>query len=304
MNWGSRFPCANGAASSAVARYVLRNVKDVVCVGLRRKSVSEGVARMSTRSSSRSTSMLASLLGCVRSQRARISQLCLPKAFYARPQQGYDIPTGSHRRYQTLHALDFRRAPIIFSWLLSLYRVLSSFWWEFSVIILLSVGSIILGLYGLYGTATPVLGGTVSKVACRFLRFQRPPGFLTNNEVHNACMLVAVHRNSSTWCVYTGDRGIVDYLLNKPMTTPPMSNPWLLPWFRLGHRIQILAMTFVAAQKGWDGIAMIILMLLDILCDCHFGDNWMARQWLEIQGVRIETKTFQFGGRTQMLNAI
>jgi hypothetical protein len=96
----------------------------------------------------------------------------------------------------------------------------------------------------------------------------------------------------------------LDYLLNKPMTTPPMSNPWLLPWFRLGHRIQILAMTFVAAQKGWDGITMIILMLLDILCDCHFGDNWMARQWLEIQGVQIETKTFQFGGRTQMLNAI
>lgn len=303
VNWGSRFPCANGAACAIISKYALSNAKAVIFVSEHLKSASEDSAKISPRSSSRSQSALAGLLSYIRTQWARIF-LYVARGFHPMAQQDCDIPNGTSRRYQKLHTLDFRRVPMIFSWRLSMYRLLSSFWWEFSIVILLSVGTIILGLYGLYGTAAAVLAGTVSKVACWFLCFNRPPGFLTNNEAHDACMLVAVHRNSSTWCVYTGDRGIVDYLLNKPMITPPIPNPWLLAWFRLGHRLQLLAMTFVAAQKGWDGIAMIIMMLLAFMCEWRLGDNWIARQWLEMHGVRIEAKTFQFGSRTQMMNAI
>jgi hypothetical protein len=34
-------------------------------------------------------------------------------------------------------------------------------------------------------------------------------------------------------------------------------------WFGCAHVLQLLAMTYVAAQKGWDGVAMVIAMLLD-----------------------------------------
>lgn len=32
VNWGSRFPCANGAAVSILSSHVLRNVKDLICL--------------------------------------------------------------------------------------------------------------------------------------------------------------------------------------------------------------------------------------------------------------------------------
>lgn len=105
-------------------------------------------------------------------------------------------------------------------------------------------------------------------------------------------MLVAVHRNSSAWYLYIGDRAIVDYLLNKPMIVAPIANRWLLTWFKLAHITQLLAMIFVAAQKGWDGVAMFILMLVDYLSSWNRDDEWLTRQWLETQGVSIDAKVF------------
>jgi len=63
-------------------------------------------------------------------------------------------------------------------------------------------------------------------------------------------------------------------------------------------------MTYVAAQKGWDGVAMTILMLSSWAFSWQSGDKQMAQRWLGISGVTIKTKSFQFGGRTQMVGAI
>jgi len=69
-------------------------------------------------------------------------------------------------------------------------------------------------------------------------------------------------------------------------------------------QVQLLAMTYVAAQKGWDGVAMTILMLAAWAFSWQFGDKLMARRWLEDSGVVIKAKSFQFSGRTPMTCAI
>ncbi|KAF8849855.1 hypothetical protein BDZ45DRAFT_541360, partial [Acephala macrosclerotiorum] len=209
-----------------------------------------------------------------------------------------------YRRYQTLHILNFRRTPITFSWRLRLHQLMSSIRWDILIITLLVVGDVFLGLFGLYGTTAAVLCGVISRVASRFLRFKRPPGFLTNNETHDACMLVAAHRNASTWYLFTGDRGVVDYLLNKPMISPPEASTWIQYWFRIGHILQILSMTFVAAQRGWDGVAMTVLMLLEKVCGKYWNHYCLGAQWLESQGITIEARNFCFTGRTQMIATI
>lgn len=106
-----------------------------------------------------------------------------------------------------------------------------------NVLFLLAI-VVLLCLRGLYGSAVAVLSGVVSKVACRLLVLRRPAGFLTNNEKHDACMLVGVHRNCTTWYLYTGDRGVVDYLLNKPMIEPLKPSVWLSGWFKIAHIVR------------------------------------------------------------------
>jgi hypothetical protein len=302
--WGSTFPCANGAASAIISAYALRRSKEALDLSDYQKGVSEREPEPHRPSTVSSSLLLASL--CNRTGRpwSLVYKSYLAQAFPKSKSMAFDTPTGGHRRCQTLHILDFRRAPIVFSWRLRLYRILSSIRWEVSIVMLLLLGDVFLGLYGLYGTTAAVLCGLISRIACRFLRFKRPPGFLTNNENHDAFMLVAAHRNASTWYLFTGDRGIVDYLLNKPMFTIPRSNFWLSSWFRVGHTLQILSMTFVAAQRGWDGVAMTVLMLIEYFCDRYWNRHWLGAQWLEKQGVRIEARNFLFTGRTQMMTAI
>ena len=144
---------------------------------------------------------------------------------------------------------------------------------------LIQLGGIaVLSLFGIYGTATVVLTGTISQAASQFVRVQRPPGFLENNEKGGACMLVGVHENCSTWYLYVGDRGVVDWLLNKSMIILPPSSRILSTWFKLAHLLQLLAMTFVAAQKGWDGIVMLILMVQVWILSLRFRDHRMANR--------------------------
>ena len=41
----------------------------------------------------------------------------------------------------------------------------------------------------------------------------------------------------------------------------PPSGKKLSYYFQAAHFVQLLAMTFVAAQKGWDGLTLLMLML-------------------------------------------
>ncbi|CZR69337.1 uncharacterized protein PAC_19237 [Phialocephala subalpina] len=302
--WGSTFPCANGAASAIIAAYALRNSKEALDLDDYHDGRIEKHAKPHRRSTSSSQLPFSRICDGKGWHWGPICKAYLTQTFATCTPTVFDTPIGVYRRYQTLHILDFRRTPIIFSWHLRLYRLMSSIRWDILMITLLLIGDVFLGLFGLYGTTAAVLCGIVSRVACRFLRFKRPPGFLTNNETHDACMLVAAHRNASTWYLFRGDRGIVDYLLNKPMISPPEMSAWVHCWFRIGHISQILSMTFVAAQRGWDGVAMTVLMLLEKIWDSYWNHHCLGEQWLESQGIRIEARNFRFTGRTQMIATI
>lgn len=139
---------------------------------------------------------------------------------------------------------------------------------------------------------------------CRILRVKRPSGYLESNENHEACMLSAVHENAQTWYLYIGDRGVIDWMLNKTMLVMPSANPLQTYYFRLAHILQLLAMTFVAAQKGSDGISLIILLTLNYAYHSLFNGHRLARQWLEAEEVSVDVHTFRFSGRTPMLGVI
>ena len=163
---------------------------------------------------------------------------------------------------------------------------------------------VLLCLLGSFGSAAILANGLMSKLICRLLRVERPSGYLENNENHDACMLSAVHENAQTWYLYMGDRGVVDWLLNKTMLSAPSSGRLRMGYFRLAHILQLLAMTFVAAQKGLDGVCLVLLLVINYGFQYLFGGHKMARQWLEAEKVSVDAHTFMFSGRTPMVGAI
>lgn len=159
-------------------------------------------------------------------------------------------------------------------------------------------------LCGVFGTAVILFTSLVTQTIGQFLTVQRPARFLESNETHSACMLVSSHKNSSTWYLYIGDRGVVDSLLNKPMFSIPPFGKSFAHWFRAAHVIQLLAMTFVAAEKGWDGVALILLLVVANATHWRYGKNQLARRWLRTEDVCVKATSFEFTGRTAMLGAI
>jgi hypothetical protein len=151
-----------------------------------------------------------------------------------------------------------------------------------------------------------VLSGGVSKIVCKFLPVQRPPGYLQNNESHDACMLTAIHENASTWYLYRGDRSVVDWVLNKTMIGIPRSRSTqiLYYYFRLAHYHQLLAMTYVAAQKGWDGVCLLCLMMIVWTGTLLFNTKRPAAEWMQREKVGLEVRSFEFTGRTPMIGAV
>lgn len=163
---------------------------------------------------------------------------------------------------------------------------------------------IVLCLCGIFGTAAIVLNGMITRLVSRHIKIRRPPGYLENNEDHKACMLLSNHKNASTWYLYVGDRGVVDSLLNKPMIIIPPHNKLLSSWFKVAHIIQLLAMTFVAAQKGWDGLALLLLLMFEQAFQWYRNEDQIAKKWLADEGVSMKAKSFRFTGRTPMVGAI
>jgi len=63
-------------------------------------------------------------------------------------------------------------------------------------------------------------------------------------------------------------------------------------------------MTSTTAQKAWDGVMLVFLMLPDFLWRMQYQDRFLAGRWLEEEGVEVVAKKFEFTGRTMMLGAI
>ncbi|KAB2568563.1 hypothetical protein DBV05_g12758 [Lasiodiplodia theobromae] len=146
----------------------------------------------------------------------------------------------------------------------------------------------------IYCTAAIVACTALSRLATQAITVQRPPGYLENNEAgtgDGASMLVATHQNAMEWHLFTGSRAVVDTLLNKTMfAIPPhqtaLTGPVVVArWLRLAHALQLLAMTFTAAQKGWDGVCLVVLLALNAIGRWRMREGSLASWWLAVEGV-------------------
>ncbi|KAI1080068.1 hypothetical protein F5B20DRAFT_540617 [Whalleya microplaca] len=171
-----------------------------------------------------------------------------------------------YRRFQTLHVFRFYRKPRRPSALSVFLQHQKSPWYQIIFCIILTGVASFLCLIAAYGTAAVLLCCTISKVIALGVHVERPSTYLENNEMHDAFMLSASHQNASEWNLLIGDRGVVDSLLNKPMTYIPDTQHARLAaiWFSFAHILQLAGMTFVSAQKGWDDVSLIILLTVQL----------------------------------------
>ncbi|KAI0098180.1 hypothetical protein GGR51DRAFT_437618 [Nemania sp. FL0031] len=274
VKWGCVFPCANGAACSTISN----------CLRFRGGSASR-LQRMPEKLPSKSR-----IDSSGSHERESLSK----------------AKNEEFRRYQILHVYQLRRVPkrrSIRDQFDQLRLSLSGQILYFFIFVSLSV---LFGLLGSYGTATLIACTLVSELVALNTNIYRPSTYLKNNETYDACMLVASHENATEWHLYIGDRGIVDTLLNKPMFVLP-DGPWAnlaSRWFWFANLLQFAAMTFVAAQKGWDGVWMAVLLATHWTLRYTLYGRTLARDWLEREGVEARVASFEFGGRYAMIGAI
>ncbi|KAH7308432.1 hypothetical protein B0I35DRAFT_441934 [Stachybotrys elegans] len=288
VNWGSVFPCANGAAIAAISKSLRdRNTK--------------AARRMPETLSSEND-------GIVPEQTARINDE-KPSETTATKNTGLDVNVQDEdpiRRYQLLHVYQFHHTVRMSSIRqrvkhLSQYKYTQILRFIFSICI-----AMVLFLWGCYGTGVTVICVSVSELAVQQLTIRRPSGYLRNNENHDACMLVAPHENATEWHLYIGDRGIVDTLLNKPMFMVPEGKQahFVADLLWVANLLQLAAMTFVAAQKGWDGVCLVALLGIHWLLTSPFFNSSLADRWLEREGIDAKVESYLFGGRTALIGSI
>lgn len=274
VNWGSVFTRANGSAISVITDYALRKRHQAT-------QMPEVVLMESKH--------LPGAAPAANATPASLSKVTTKEIF---------------RRYQELHIIRMSRTKHTRNIRGTLLLVIMSRTGKLAYIIILVGLIVLLCFLGAFGSAAIVLNGLVSKLVCRILRMERPSGYLENNENHDACMLSAVHENAQTWYLYMGDRGVIDWMLNKTMLATPSASGLQMAYFRLAHILQLLAMTFVAAQKGVDGVSLVLLLVANHGFHYVFGGHKMARRWLEAEKVSVDAHTFQFSGRTSMMGAV
>ncbi|KAF5577102.1 hypothetical protein FPANT_10593 [Fusarium pseudoanthophilum] len=265
VNWGSIFPCANGAVAAMLSAHALRNVN-------------------------------------VQKVPEEVEQIPGPKEGF-KPLKS----SSPFRRYQKLHILRFTEttkkmshARCLWSSLLSIFEVLLPLG-------LLGV-SVVCFLCGLYGTGIAIVLAVLLRISRHLIVVGRPDGYLKNNEAGlPGCMLVALNENASTWYLYIGSRGVIDTMFNKTMVQSVHSplGIWHAYALRALEALQILVMTYVAAQKGWDGVALLSLVVVSSMLDyIIYSDDRLASQWLKREGVKVNATTLQFSGRTPMIGTI
>ncbi|KAL9097524.1 MAG: hypothetical protein Q9165_000420 [Trypethelium subeluteriae] len=216
--------------------------------------------------------------------------------------------TVSHfRRYQTLHVLHFGRVAAKAGHWKLMDRLKSSNFYTGGSLVFSLILTVVLCLFGLYGTSVILLVSAISQLSSRFVRLYRPPGYLESNEASkDAFMLTATHSNAMTWYLFMGDRGAVDTLLNKTMicVRGDQQEQWCSSWLRLAHAIQLLSMTFVAAQKGWDGVGLLVLVAIEWIRRWNMRKENLANSWLRKEGVHIKVRSYEFTGRGTLLGAV
>ncbi|KAK4078602.1 uncharacterized protein Triagg1_2933 [Trichoderma aggressivum f. europaeum] len=288
-NWGSVFPCANGAASDILTRYVIPTARDI--------EIPTDLAAL----------IAADELGR-NSEKGKGNAVTAEASNNSTSHTNEDAGGSQFRRYQTLYILDCtidaakrkNKSPSA-TCLFFLMEVL------FILSLLGACVSTI--LFGLYGTAAAILISIAFRVARQCIKVITPPRYLESNEANHAdaYMLTAIHENSSTWYLFRGSRAVVDGLLNKPMILDITARHKTTVALALRGlaALQLLAMTYVAAQKGWDGVGLLVLIAVARTLDyALYNDDRLAATWLRRECVGMKAWKCQFSGRTPMLGTI
>ncbi|KAK0716500.1 hypothetical protein B0T21DRAFT_454299 [Apiosordaria backusii] len=160
---------------------------------------------------------------------------------------------------------------------------------------------------GCIGSAVLLFTGSISRFLVRQIVVPRPLRYLENRESYMGCMLAAVHDNAAIWTLYLGDRGVIDSLLNKPLVGHLESTPttrFACWWLQLAELLQIIAMTFVAGEKGLDALVLLGLVLAIAGFSNLYGYNMHARNWLRREGYETLAFRCEFPGRTELVAAV
>lgn len=279
VRWGSRFPSANGAASVAISDYILRRYgEDVRPLPPSKTTVAE-MPNLPKGNGVKSPGM----------SNAEVAQVELLS------------------RRQILHVYRFRFTTRRRTLRHCIGQAMTTKLAAAATFVVLSGFAVILGLVGAYGSAATIINTAVSQLVTRAIVMYRPSGYLKNNEQDDtACMLVAAHDNATEWHFYIGDRSIVDTLLNKPMIMIPEGNRAQLAarWFEVAHLFQLITITYVAAERGWDGICLLLILLVHYFFQWIFRTEMLASDWLTREGVEAKARSYEFGWRTAMIGAI
>ncbi|KAI6090315.1 hypothetical protein F4821DRAFT_229046 [Hypoxylon rubiginosum] len=293
VKWGSIFPCANGAAFTAISKCLMSRGK----TPLQRMPGALPSEPHDT--------------NCKRPVAHSCPALGLGYNSFKSEVGDYDSPEGCAkdegiRRHQILHVYQLYQKPIRYSLRHRVDQLRLSALGQTIRLFLFICLAVLLCLLGGYGSATLVVCTSLSEIVALNVTIRRPAAYLRNNETHDACMLVASHENATEWHLYIGDRGIADTILNKPMFVLPEGRPARLAatWFWFANLFQFAAMTFVAAQKGWDGVWMLVLLTTHWAFRGFLYGRTLAHDWLEREGVGAEVRSFEFGGRYAMIGAI
>ncbi|ETS77390.1 hypothetical protein PFICI_11264 [Pestalotiopsis fici W106-1] len=292
VKWGSVFPCANGAACAAISRYLLsRDRQPPQRMPETRPPQPE--EDKNEKSSFHQEFKIRPVSSSLRSEVRSIAS--------GEEKTGEDV-----RRYQVLHVYQLNRKPKQNSLRQCVTRLPLSLpgqlLWSSTLLCL----AILFCLIGCFGPAALVVCNSLSQLVALRVPITRPSTYLRNNEMHDACMLVASHENASEWHLFIGDRGVADTLLNKPMFMVPKgrSTRFAAGWFWFANLFQLTAMTYVAAQKGWDGVWLVALLAVHWALRWSFSGRALARDWLEREGIDANVRSFEFGGRYAMMGAI
>lgn len=290
VKWGSVFPCANGAALSAISRYLLsRDGKPAQRMPETMPPFHDDDEK-SPQNDFKIRPVHSSFGGGVR---------------YATSKEKKTDGEGI-RRYQVLHVYQLYRKESRTSLRQQITKLRLSLPGQIVCFLGLFCLAVVFSLLGSFGTVAVIICSSVSELVAMSITVSRPSTYLRNNETHYACMLVASHENATEWHLYIGDRAAADTLLNKPMFVVPKCKLTHLAasWFWFANLLQIAAMTFVAAQKGWDGVWMVVLLATHWALRWSSSGRCLAREWMEREGIDVEVKSFEFGGRYAMMGAI
>ncbi|KAJ2989306.1 hypothetical protein NUW58_g3538 [Xylaria curta] len=293
VKWGSVFPCANGAACAAISK----------CLISRGRPALERMPETSSPDSRNTDCGGPTVRGGVTPKPLNDSPS--EDARKGNSREGHAKDDGI-RRYQILHVYQLYQTRKRFSLRHRFNRLRLSAPVQIVWFFFLTGLAILLGLLGNYGSAALIVCASASQLVALGVTIRRPISYLKNNEAHDACMLVAAHENATEWHLYIGDRAVTDTLLNKPMFVLPEGRLAHLAanWFWFANLLQFAAMTFVAAQKGWDSVWMVVFLAIHWAVRCTLYGQTLALDWLEREGIDAKVRSFEFGGRYAMMGAI